>query len=127
MATLQNIRNKGPLLVIVVGVALLAFILGDLLTSGSTFIGQARDRAFVVDGKVVTTQQYADKITEFEEFQKMISGQTSLDETTSLQIREAVYQQMVRDQLLSNQSDKLGLTVTKAEMNDLVHGQSISP
>lgn len=127
MATLQNIRNKGPLLVIVVGVALLAFILGDLLTSGSTFIGQARDRAFVVDGKVVTTQQYADKITEFEEFQKMISGQTSLDETTSLQIREAVYQQMVRDQLLSSQSDKLGLTVTKAEMNDLVHGQSISP
>ncbi len=127
MATLQNIRNKGPLLIIVVGIALLAFILGDLLTSGSTFLGQARDRAFVVDGNVVTTQQYASKITEFEEFQKMVSGQSSLDENTSLQIREAVYQQMVREQLLNNQAAKLGLTVTKAEINDLVHGESISP
>ncbi len=37
MATLQKIRDKGALLVIVIGVALLAFVLGDLFTSGSTF------------------------------------------------------------------------------------------
>ena len=29
MATLQNIRSKGPLLVIVIGLALFAFIAGD--------------------------------------------------------------------------------------------------
>ena len=61
-------------MIIVVLLALLAFILGDLLTSGSTFMGKARDRAFVVNGEVITTQQYADKITQFEEFQKMVSG-----------------------------------------------------
>ncbi len=127
MATLQNIRNKGPLLVIVIGVALLAFVLGDLFSSGSLLVGKARDRAFVVDGKTITTQQYQSKIIEFEEFQKMISGQSSLDENTTFQIREAVYQQMVRDQLLGNQSKKLGLEVTKEEINDLVHGEYISP
>ncbi|HBT85166.1 MAG TPA: hypothetical protein DEB12_04575 [Porphyromonadaceae bacterium] len=127
MATLQNIRNKGPLLVIVIGVALLAFVLGDLFSSGSTLVGKARDRAFVVNGEVITTQGYSNKITEFEEFQKMISGQSSLDENTSLQIREAVYQQMVRDRLLEDQASDLGLVVTKEEINDLVHGQVISP
>lgn len=127
MATLQNIRNKGPLLVIVIGVALLAFVLGDLFSSGSLLVGKARDRAFVVDGEIITTQQYQTKIAEFEEFQKMISGQSSLDENTTFQIREAVYQQMVRDQLLKNQSKKLGLVVTKEEINDLVHGEFISP
>ena len=127
MATLQNIRNKGPLLVIVIGVALLAFVLGDLFSSGSTLVGKARDRAFVVNGEVITTQEYSNKITEFEEFQKMISGQSSLDENTSLQIREAVYQQMVRDRLLEDQASDLGLVVTKEEINDLVHGQVISP
>ena len=60
MATLQNIRNRGPLLVIVIGVALLAFVLGDLFSSGSTLMGRARDRASVVNGEVVTTQQYAE-------------------------------------------------------------------
>ncbi|MBF6628188.1 MAG: SurA N-terminal domain-containing protein [Proteiniphilum sp.] len=127
MATLQKIRDKGTLLVIVIGIALLAFVLGDLLTSGTTLFGRAQDRAFVVNGEVISTKEYADKITEFEEFQKMVSGQTSLDENTSAQIREAVYQQMVRQRLLNNQTKKLGLDVTKEEINDLVHGESISP
>ena len=127
MATLQKIRDKGTLLVIVIGAALLAFVLGDLFTSGTTLFGKARDKAFVVNGEVISTQQYADKITEFEEFQKMISGQSSLDENTTSQIREAVYQQMVRQRLLDDQTKELGLTVTKAELNDLVHGENISP
>ncbi len=127
MATLQKIRDKGTLLVIVIGVALLAFVLGDLFTSGTTLFGKVRDKAFVVNGEVISTQQYADKITEFEEFQKMVSGQSSLDENTSSQIREAVYQQMVRERLLDDQAKKLGLTVTKTELNDLVHGENISP
>ena len=90
-------------------------------------MGRARDRAFVVNGEVITTQQYSEKITEFEEFQKMISGQTSLDENTTFQIREAVYQQMVRNKLIEKQASDLGLVVSKEEINDLVHGESISP
>ena len=127
MATLQKIRDKGTLLVVVIGVALLAFVLGDLLTSGTTLFGRAQDKAFVVNGEVVSTKEYADKITEFEEFQKMVSGQTSLDENITSQIRDAVYQQMVRQRLLNNQTKKLGLNVTKEELNDLVQGTSISP
>ncbi|WP_294082300.1 peptidylprolyl isomerase [Proteiniphilum sp. UBA5384] len=127
MATLQKIRDKGTLLVIIIGLALLAFVLGDLLTSGRTLFGKAQDKAFVINGDVISTQQYADKITEFEEFQKMVSGQSSLDENISSQIREAVYQQMVRERLLSHQTKKLGITVAKEELNDLVHGQFISP
>lgn len=127
MATLQKIRDRGVLLVAVIGIALLAFILGDLLTSGNTLFASSRDRAFVVNGNVVSTQEYAERITEWEEFQKMISGQSSFDENTSQQIREAVYNQMVREMILDNQAAKLGLTVSKAEINDLVHGESISP
>ena len=127
MATLQKIRDKGTLLVIIIGLALAAFVLGDLLTSGRTLFGRAQDKAFVVNHEVISTQQYADKIGQFEEFQKMVSGQSSLDENISSQIREVVYQQMVRDRLLGHQTEKLGLTVTKEELNDLVHGQSISP
>lgn len=127
MATLQKIRDRGVLLVAVIGIALLAFILGDLLTSGNTLFAKSKDRAFVVNGKVISTQEYSDRITEWEEFQRMISGQASLDEATTQQIREAVYDQMVREIILDNQTAKLGLSVSKAEMNDLVHGESISP
>lgn len=127
MATLQKIRNKGGILVAIIGFALLAFVLGDLFSSGNTLFMKSKDKAFVVNGEIISTQEYADHIAEWESFQKMVSGQASLDENTSQQIREAVYQQMVRERLLDNQAAKLGLTVSKAEINDMVQGENISP
>lgn len=127
MATLQKIRNRAGLLIAVIGVALLAFILGDLLTSGNTFFRKLQDKAFVVDGSIVSTGEYFDRVTEWEEFQKMISGESSLDEATTSQVRDIVYQQMVKERLLDVQAEKLGLAVSKQELNDLVHGESISP
>ena len=105
----------------------MAFILGDLLTSGNTFFRKLQDKAFVVDGSIVSTGEYFDRVTEWEEFQKMISGQNSLDENATSQIRDIVYEQMVKERLLDVQAEKLGLAVSKAELNDLVHGESISP
>ena len=127
MATLQKIRNRAGLLIAVIGVALLAFILGDLLTSGNTFFRKYQDKAFVVDGDIVSTQQYFDRVSEWEEFQKMISGENTLDENATSQIRDIVYQQMVKERLLDLQAEKLGLSVSKEEINDLVHGEVISP
>ena len=51
MATLQKIRGKAGLLVGVIGVALLAFIVGDLLNSGHTFFNMNRNKIAVVNGK----------------------------------------------------------------------------
>ncbi|MDD2476263.1 MAG: SurA N-terminal domain-containing protein, partial [Dysgonamonadaceae bacterium] len=127
MATLQKIRNRAGLLIAVIGVALLAFIMGDLLTSGNTFLRKYQDKAFVVDGEIISTQQYFDRVSEWEDFQKMISNENSLDENATSQIRDIVYQQMVKERLLDLQSKKLGLTVSKEELNDLVHGETISP
>ena len=45
MATLQTIRNRGGLLVsIVIGLALIAFIVGDALNSGSRIFNSQRNR-----------------------------------------------------------------------------------
>ena len=127
MAILQKIRDRSGLLIAVIGVALLAFILGDLLTSGNTFLRKYQDKAFVVDGDFVSTQEYFDRVAEWEDFQKMVSGESSLDESATSQIRDIVYQQMVKERLLDSQAKKLGLTVSKEEINDLVHGDVISP
>lgn len=127
MATLQKIRNRGTFLVAVIGIALLAFVLGDLFTSGNTLFARSKDKAFAVDGDIVSTKEYADRVAEWENFQKMVSNQTSFDENMSQQIRTAVYDQMLRERMLDTQAEKLGLAVSKEEINDLVQGESISP
>lgn len=128
MATLQTLRNKaGWLLIGLLGLALLSFVLTDLFTSGSAWINKLQDRAFSVDGQTVSTGEYQNRITEWEEFQKFISGGVAPDENTSSQIRERVYQEMVKEIMLDKEAEKLGISVTKEEMNDMVYGQNISP
>lgn len=125
MAALQKIRNKAGLLISVIAVALLAFIFPwNELTS---FINKQRDKAFTVDGEIVSTGDYHKRVTDFENFQKMISGQTSLDENTSAQIREFVYEQMVKELMLNKQTEDLGLNVSEDELHDLIFGTNISP
>jgi len=125
MAALQKIRSKSGLLVAIIALGLFAFIFpwGEV----STFVNKMRDRAFVVNGDVVTTGDYGTRIEEMENFQKIMSGQTSLDERTTSQIREMVYQQMVSETLLNDQAEKLGLSVTSKELDDMVNGPVPAP
>ncbi len=125
MAALQKIRNKAGLLIGVIAVALLAFIFPwSELTS---FINKQKDKAFTVDGEIVSTGNYHKRVTDFENFQKLISGQGSLDENTNAQIREYVYEQMVKELMLNEQTKSLGLGVSEAEMHDLIFGANVSP
>lgn len=128
MAVLQTLRTKAAgLLIGVLGLALLAFILSDLFSSGNAFYAKFKDKAFTVNGDVVTTKAYADRIEEAEIFEKMRTNNSSLDENAMAQIRESVYQQMVKEMMLDDQAEKLGLTVTTDEMNDMAYGANISP
>lgn len=125
MAALQKIRNKAGLLIGVIAVALLAFIFPwNELTS---FINKQKDKAFTVDGEVVSTGDYHKRVTDFENFQKLISGQSSLDENTNAQIREFVYEQMVKELMLNEQTKTLGLNVSESELHDLIFGANVSP
>ena len=65
MATLQKIRNKAGLLVIVIGIALLAFIIGDFLNSGQAFFRMSQDKVVVVNGKKVTTQEFSELVNPY--------------------------------------------------------------
>ena len=127
MGALQKIRNKGGLLVAVLGIALLFFIMGELLNSGSTLFNRFKDKAFTVDGGVTSTGEFQNRVIQFEDFQKFISGQNSLEEDMRTQISEFVYEQMVKEQILDIQAEKLGLAVSKEELNDMVYGENISP
>ncbi len=127
MATLQKIRDKSGLLVGVVGLALLAFILGDGLSSGSTFFRQSKETVLTVDGQSIGIQDFQAKVAEMEEIYKMRSGSSSIPEEIHNQIRESVFETMVREILLGQISLKTGITVTQEELKELLMGNNISP
>ena len=127
MATLEKIRNQAGLLVIVVGLALFAFIIGDFLNSGSTYMRQSQDVVANVNGTTIQYQEYFDRIEELSQIYKMQLNSSNLTEEQTLQVRQNVYDAMVNEIVLNDAIDKLGITVTPDELFEMVQGENISP
>ena len=122
MTTLQRIRNHGIILLIVVGVAMLAFILGDFLNSGSSFFNKNRENVGVIAGHKVHYSEYETAKDQLTEVYKIESGSNDINEDLSIQIRNQVWQMLLMDYTLREQADEIGLTVTAEELSELCIG-----
>jgi peptidyl-prolyl cis-trans isomerase D len=128
MATLQKIRNRAGLLVaIIIGLALVAFILGDMIRSGSSLLKPGQLEIADINGESVSYPDFQKKVDELAEIYKMNSGKTQLDEDAWAQVREQAWQNLVRELVMSDVYDDLGLTVTSDELFDMVQGANLHP
>ena len=118
MATLQTIRSKGPLLVVVIGLALFAFIAGDAWKvlqphQGKQDVGE-------VNGKTLTAQEYQKMVDEYTEVIKLTQGVSALNDDQLTQVKDQVWQSYVNNQLIAAEAKKLGLTVSDAEFQAII-------
>lgn len=128
MATLERIRNRAGVLVsVVIGLALLAFILGDLITSGGVFFNRSQMEIAKIAGSSISYEEYQSKVDENENLQKLFSQQTALNEQQMLQIREQVWQDILRANILQPEYQLLGLGIHPDELFDMVQGRNIHP
>ncbi|MCK4663677.1 MAG: SurA N-terminal domain-containing protein [Bacteroidales bacterium] len=129
MATLEKIRNKAGILVaIVIGLALIAFILGDMFKPGSSSLSsKSQNEIAEVSGKSIPVQLYYQKIEETVENYKRNTQQTTLDEATIDKIREQTWDNLIRDFVMSKEYKKIGLGISSDELFDIVQGNNISP
>ena len=124
MTTLQRIRNHGIILLIVVGVAMLAFILGDFLNSGSSFFNRSRENVGVIAGHKVHYTEYEAAKDQLTEVYKIESGSNDINEELGMQIRSQVWQMMLMDYTLREQAQAIGMDVTSEELSNLCIGEN---
>ena len=129
MATLNKIRSKAGMLVVIIGVALLAFIVGDFLNSGHTFYAMNQSKVAVVNGTNIGVEEFQERVkVRTDELQQMYAQRgMSLPEGYASRINQEVYDQMVNEILLNEELDELGIVVSKEELADLLTGDNISP
>ena len=118
MATLQTIRSKGPLLVIVIGIALFAFIAGDAWKIFQPH--QGRQDVGEINGDKISAQNYQKLVDEYTEVIKLTNGLSSLNETQLASVKDQVWQSYVNNKLIAEQAEELGLTVTDAEIQSII-------
>ena len=122
MATLQSIRNHGTILLVVVGVAMLAFILGDFLNSGSSFFNKGRENVAEIAGHKVHYTEYEAANEQLVEVYKIATGSTDINEELTIGLRKQVWQDMVTNYTLTQQTDLIGMDITSEELSELCIG-----
>lgn len=125
MATLGNIRKHGVALIVIVGLAMLAFIVGDFLSSGTSYFNRKREYVGEIEGQKIHFTEYEAAKEQLTEVYKIETGRSDFDEDMTAQLRNQVWQMMLQDYALQAQAKKIGMTVTKAELEDLCIGDHI--
>ena len=118
MATLQTIRSKGPLLVIVIGLALFAFIAGDAWKAIQPH--QGRQDIGEVNGKAISAQEYQTLVDEYAEVIKMMQGVSALNDDQLTMVKDQVWQTYINNELIGAEAKKLGLKVSDAEIQAVI-------
>ncbi len=118
MISLENIRNRSGLLLVVIGVAMLAFILTDLLSSqngaGSTdlIVGE-------VGSETIDYKSFEQRVQSSVELQKQSNPNVNVE-----QIRNSIWNQLVREMVYQKEYDALALTISSDELFDMIQGDN---
>ena len=121
MVRLENIRNRSGLLLVVIGLAMLAFILTDLMSSSNGAVSTDLVLGEVGDEEI-DYQAFEQRVQQALEVQRASNPSVNID-----QVRNSVWSQVVRETILSNQYNNLGLEVSSSELFDMVQGNNPYP
>ena len=122
MGIIGSIRKHSGIAVAVVGIAIVAFIIGDLAKNnrGVPDMGQ-------IDDQTITYNRFNEKVEEMENSYKAQQGIAQIPTDVEYQLRDQVWQNLVTETLTDKEFDKLGLQLTPAELNDMYMGTFIHP
>ena len=120
MAALGQIRKKGAFLVIVIGLALFAFVAEEAFRSCETTRNQSRQQVAEINGKKISVQDFQALVDEYSEVIKMSQGVENISDAQLTAVKDQVWQQLLSDELLKAETDKLGLTVTDQELQNVI-------
>ena len=121
MAVIGSIRKRSGLLILVIGGALFAFIVGEFLNSSlgssSSQISEVGDIA----GSSISINEFSSRMqevkTQYEEYGS--TGNSDRD------YRRIAWNELVREKVYLRQIDDSGIQVTKDEMDDMMYGPGV--
>ena len=120
MAALGTIRKRGVILVCIISFGLFAFIAEEAFRSCDSAKNNERQQIGEVYGEKISVQDFQKLVDEYTEVIKMQQGQENLPEEQMNQVKDMVWNTYVQNQIIAQEASKLGLTVTDAELQDIL-------
>ncbi len=120
MSTLESLRKRSGLLVGIVGLALLAFVLTDLAKKDGSLFGGSDKAVGEIAGNTIDIAYFKSKIDEAETASLRNSQKASLTPEEKDGIVQQVWNQMINEQVMIKEYEKLGISISDEELYDLM-------
>ncbi len=128
MGIMSFLRNRlGLIMVIVIGLALFAFIIGEVVHYGSSFMNGDRTTIGEVSGDKIEYQDFNNKLEQNIRNFKQQSNQASLNPQMASYVQQTTWNQEISRIILQKQISKLGIAVGDDESKSLIQGSNPSP
>ncbi len=115
MATLERIRKRSGLLIVIIGFAMLAFILTDLLGSGNSLLRADANVIGKVNGYTVESMEFSTRMTDLETRIKTQNPQQA-QFLTSKQLADGAWNEVIREHLLGDLYEEMGIAISTREL-----------
>ena len=120
MAALGTIRKRGVTLIVIIGLGLFAFIAEEAFRSCEATSNEQRQQVGKVLGEKISVQDFQALVDEYQEVIKMTQGRDNLSEEELNQLKDQVWSNYVNNVIMKKEAEKLGLTVTDAELQNIL-------
>ena len=120
MAALGTIRKRGVILVCIISFGLFAFIAEEAFRSCDSAKNNERQQIGEVFGEKISVQEFQKLVDEYTEVIKMQQRQDNLPEEQMNQVKDMVWNSYIQNKIVAHEAEKLGLTVTDAELQDIL-------
>lgn len=126
MGLMNFLRNRaGVVIVFCIGFAIVAFLLGDVISYGTPFWARHQNQVGNINGQAIDYNEFNQQVDQTTEMYRQQMG-GELNPQMKTWAVEQVWTQYLNRELLHAEIDKIGLTVGRAELNELVSGPNPS-
>ncbi|HEY0670369.1 MAG TPA: SurA N-terminal domain-containing protein [Sphingobacteriaceae bacterium] len=122
------LRNRaGVILIGAIGLAIVAFLVGDVATSGGPLLEQNRNVVGEVAGETISIDEFNTRVEQNTNNIKQQMGQGELNAQMSAYVIENSWNQAISEILMAKEFKRLGMEISKNELNDMITGKNPHP
>ncbi|MFD1769497.1 peptidylprolyl isomerase [Sphingobacterium suaedae] len=125
MGLMSYLRNRAGLVVTIIGLAIVAFLLGDIVNYGTPFWMKSQNQVGSVNGESIDYQQFNAQVEQTTAMYQQQMGGAASPQIRNYAVQQ-VWNQFLSQELLKQEIEKIGLSVSKDELNSLVTGSNPS-
>jgi peptidyl-prolyl cis-trans isomerase D len=127
MSVIQKIRDKyATVMIFAICISLVAFLLMDALVGPKSFFHNSNDIA-QINGTGIDYKDYSTRLQQAKEIYKENNPDATMDDAVNDRLENQVWTQVLNEQIMGAEFDKLGIAITPAELQDLEFTQDADP